>query len=62
MIRTEHIRAMLTDAIDLAGRCEQMDPADPKTHAALERAENLAVHAGAELRDEMLRARDGWST
>lgn len=60
-VQTEHVRAMLTEAIALAGRAEQMDPVRVETHQILERAENLATHAGAELRDEMLRARDGWA-
>lgn len=51
---------MLIAATDLAEQVEQGQFPDAQVPAALERAANLAEHAGAELRDEMLRARDGW--
>lgn len=57
---THHVRQMLIAATDLAEQVEQGQFPDAQVPAALERAANLAEHAGAELRDEMLRARDGW--
>jgi hypothetical protein len=65
MIRTEHIGQMLTEARVLAVLCNDAEKAndvvlDRTAEQVLERAANLAEHAAAELRDELLRARDGW--
>lgn len=60
-VATTHICHMLRAAVELAEQCEQGHyAAGEDTAKALERAANLAEHAGAELRDEMLRERDGW--
>lgn len=66
MIHTQHIRAMLTEALevaaDLEGRAHDRDEHDDTyVLTALEWAASLARHAAAELDDERLRARDGWS-
>lgn len=72
MIVTSHISRMLAEshrlAADAAGPGPMDDLAAPESTASertdrlrrLERAANLAEHAAAELRDELLRARDGW--
>lgn len=73
MIQTTHIQRMLREAERLARIVEGFDhtgtghrpepgwPTDGATGAQiLDRAANLAEHAAVELRDELLRERDGW--
>lgn len=74
-VQTTHIQRMLTEASRLAeiaqAMTERATPCHPwavdggptdgaTTPQILERAANLAEHAAAELRDELLRHRDGW--
>lgn len=60
-VATQHICHMLRSAVELAEQAEAGHYAPgADTARALERAANLAEYAGAELRVEMLRERDGW--
>lgn len=70
-VATSHITAMLDTAARYAEAVQGVDPLEVVTsddaalhgrraHQVLERAANLAAHAAEELRDEALRAREGW--